>query len=73
MFMYEKFQEICNERGTTPYQVSNATGVATSTLTMWKQGKYTPKIDKVKAIAEHFGVPISYFLESEGTDNENNN
>lgn len=65
MFLYEKFQKICEERNTTPYQVSVATGVATSTLTMWKQGKYTPKIDKIQKIADHFGVPISYFLEGE--------
>lgn len=65
MFLYEKFQKVCEECNTTPYQVSVATGVATSTLTMWKQGKYTPKIDKIQKIADHFGVPISYFLEGE--------
>lgn len=47
----------------TPYQVSVSTGVATSTLTMWKKGEYTPKADKILAIAKFFDVSIDYFLE----------
>lgn len=62
MFSYKKFEELCNKKNITAYRVSNATGVATSTLSMWKQGKYVPKINKIQKIAEYFDVPISYFL-----------
>lgn len=64
--MYKKFEALCEEHNETPYQVSMATGVATSTLTMWKKGEYTPKLDKIKAIADHFGVTVDYFVSDEG-------
>ncbi len=65
MFSYEKFKKLCNERNVTAYQVSNISGVATSTLSMWKQGKYVPKLDKIQKIADFFDVPVTYFLERE--------
>ncbi len=65
MFSYEKFEQLCVRHGETPYQVSCATGVATSTLTSWKQGKYTPKIDKILLIASHFEVSIEELMEGD--------
>lgn len=62
--MYERFLQLLTERGVTAYQVAHATGIATSTLTNWKQGTYTPKIDKLMKIAEYFDVPVTYFLEA---------
>ena len=61
--MYEKFAELLEQNNVTAYQVAKATGVATATLTEWKKGTYTPKVDKLKAIADYFGVGIEYFLE----------
>lgn len=57
---YEIFEELCNTNHIKPAQVSKATGIATSTLTSWKKGIYTPKQDKLRLIAEYFGVPIDY-------------
>jgi transcriptional regulator with XRE-family HTH domain len=59
--MYEKFKKLCDEKGVTPYVVSKHTGIAQATLTEWKQGKYTPKIDKIMKIAQFFNVDVSYF------------
>lgn len=70
MFSYKKFKELCDEKNVTAYQVSNVSGVATSTLSMWKQGKYVPKIDKIQKIADFFNVPIDHFLEREVEDDE---
>lgn len=67
MFSYKKFEELCNENNVTAYQVSNVTGVATSTLSMWKKGKYVPKINKIQKLAKFFNVPISYFLKGDDT------
>lgn len=55
---YENFLELCEERGVKPGTVSRATGVSTSTLTAWKQGKYTPKQNKLQKIADYFDVPL---------------
>ena len=61
--MYEKFEELLRKNDTTPYRVSKATGIATATLSDWKNGRSKPKVDKLKILADYFGVPIEYFLE----------
>lgn len=61
--MYERFEELLKENDVTPYQVAKATGVATATLTNWKQGKYTPKVDKLMKIAAYFNVPLETLLD----------
>lgn len=63
--MYRKFEQLLKERNVTAYQVAQATGVATATLTEWKKGTYKPKVDKLMLIAKYFDVPIEYFLETE--------
>lgn len=61
--MYEKFENLLNERGVTAYEVAHKTGIAQSTLTNWKKGNYTPKIDKLCKIANYFGVPVTVFID----------
>ena len=61
--MYKKYEKLLEERGETSYQVSKATGVGQNTLSNWKTGRSQPKVDKLQKIADHFGVPVSYFLE----------
>lgn len=60
--MYEKFERLLKERNLTPYRVSLDTGIAQSTLSDWKSGRSKPKVDKLKILADYFGVPIEYFL-----------
>lgn len=60
--MYEKFAELLNKTGKTAYRVSKDTGISTATLSSWKTGDYKPKIDKLKILADYFGVSIEYFL-----------
>ena len=55
---YEHFQKLCDEHGVKPSEVSRATGVSTATLSSWKKGKYTPKRDKLEALAKYFEVPL---------------
>ena len=40
--------------------VTRATGIASSTLTDWKKGRYTPKQDKLQKIADFLGVSLEY-------------
>ncbi len=61
--MYQKYEQLRNERGVTDYEVSKKTGVSTATLSEWKKGTYQPKIEKITLIAKYFGVPVTYFLE----------
>lgn len=62
MFSYDRFEKILKERNITAYKVGKEAGVATSTLSSWKTGKYIPKIDKLQKIAKYLGVSIDYFL-----------
>ena len=64
-FAYQKFKTLCDDRNVTPYQVavgSNGT-ISTAVLSQWKYGDYELKLDKLKAIAEFFGVPVTEFIE----------
>ena len=60
--MYEIFEKLLKEHGVTAYRVAKETGVTTATLTSWKQGKYTPKPEKMQKIADYFGVSLSYLM-----------
>ena len=66
--MYEKFEALLKKYGVTAYRVSKETGVTTATLTSWKQGKYTPKREKLQKIADYFGVTVEYFTGKEKND-----
>lgn len=61
--MYDKFEALLRERGVRAADVARATGITTTTLSAWKNGKYEPKNDKIQKIAEYFGVPITYFFD----------
>ena len=58
--MYEIFSELLQRYGLTPYKVSKEIGISQSTLSDWKRGKSTPKIDKLQKIADYFGVSVEY-------------
>lgn len=58
--MYGVFSELLQKNGVTPYKVSKETGVSQSTLSDWKRGLSTPKIDKMQKIADYFGVSVEY-------------
>lgn len=61
--MYKKIEKLLNERNITPYQLAKTTGISQSSLSDWKNGRSTPKVDKLKILADYFGVDINYFLE----------
>lgn len=48
--------------GLSDYAVGRQCGIAPSTFTDWKRGKYTPKADKLTRLAEFFDVPLQYFF-----------
>ena len=62
---YKKFEALLKKYDTTVYKVSKSTGIAQSTFSDWKSGRSTPKADKLKKIADHFGIGIGYMLDSE--------
>lgn len=61
--MYKKFKQLLDRTNKTAYQVAKDTGISTATLSSWKNGEYCPKVDKLKILADYFGVTVDYFLE----------
>lgn len=61
--MYRKFEQLVKARGISTYRVAKDIGLAPTVFSDWKSGKSKPKADKLKKIADYFGVTIEYFLE----------
>ena len=59
---YQYFEQLLKMDGSTVYRVSKETGISASTFTDWKNGRSVPKADKLKKIAEYFGVSLDYLL-----------
>ena len=64
--LYEKFAELLVKNNKTAYAVAKETGIAQSIFSDWKNGRSTPKVDKLQKLADYFGVSIQYFLEWKG-------
>lgn len=62
--MYKVFEALLEKNNETAYRVARETGISTATLTEWKKGTYEPKIEKLMLIADHFGVPVTVFLDA---------
>ena len=68
--MYQKYVKLRDEKGVSDYRVSEDTGITKSTFTDWKSGRSQPKLDKLKILADYFGVSIEYFISDEPTKEE---
>lgn len=67
--MYEIFAQLLEKRGLKAADVCRGTGLPSSLFSEWKRGKSVPKADKMKKIAEFFGVTVSYLM-GEDVSNE---
>ncbi len=63
---YSNFEHLLKINQTTVYRVAKSTGISASTFSDWKSGRSTPKADKMKRIADHFGVSMEYLLDGSG-------
>ena len=58
---YGMFEKLCEIKNVTAYRVAKDTGVTTATLSSWKVGRYEPKEDKIRRLAEYFDVSPTIF------------
>ena len=61
--MYEKYRQLRDQMGIKDAVVARETGITRSTFTEWKNGRSTPKPEKLKKIAAFFGVSVSEFFD----------
>ncbi len=66
---YKNFCRIVAERETTVYRVAKETGIPPSTFSDWKNGRSSPKADKMKKIADYFGVTLDSLMEDTAPTN----
>ena len=59
---YSAFENLLKSHNTTVYQVSKATKISASTLSDWKNGRSTPKADKLARIADYFSVSLDEMI-----------
>lgn len=60
--MYEIFEKLMKQKGLRIADVAKGSGVSATTLYEWKAGKYTPKAEKLRLIADFFGVSVDYLM-----------
>lgn len=63
---YDKFVQLCNERGEYPTAVAERVGVNRSAATRWSKGAM-PRDTTLLRLAEYFGVTVAY-LTGEGSN-----
>ena len=59
---YSSFEQLLKNHNTTVYRVSKETGIAASTFSDWKNGRSSPKAEKLMKIAAFFGVSLDELL-----------
>lgn len=62
---FNNFDNLVNANATTYSHVSKETGISKATLSAWKKGDYTPKLDKLQKIADYFKVSIDELIKSD--------
>ena len=59
--LFEKIKMLCEKRKISIYRLEKDLGFSESSICKWKTSK--PSAEKIKAVADYFGVSIEYFLE----------
>ncbi len=67
--MYEIFAQLLEINNLKAADVCKGTGLPSSLFSEWKRGKSTPKADKMKKIADFFGVSVDYLMTGKAKDN----
>lgn len=65
--IYENISRLCKERGTNIMKVEQACGLGNGTIGSWRSGN--PRVDRIKLVADHFGVTIDELMEGGDSDN----
>lgn len=56
---------VINERGLTQIEIAEAIGVSPQTFNTWVNGKAIPRMNKMQALADYFGIPKSALIDKE--------
>lgn len=62
---YDRYVELCKQKGVTPTAAALEIGLSKATPTKWKRSGATPSVDNLKKIAAYFGITESELLSEE--------
>ena len=65
MTFYDKVTALCLDRGISITALATTLGYSQSAATTWKNSKGLPRANTIKKMADYFGVPISYFTDTD--------
>lgn len=68
--MYEIYEKLLIAHGVTSYKVSQATGIAQTTLSNWKAARSTPNVKTIQKIADYFGVSMEFMMTGKKDEKE---
>lgn len=66
----ERLKILMKEKRVTLQRVADLCGVNRSTVYRWTKGDFEPDTEKLKEIADYFGVTVDYLLGNEETKNK---
>ena len=61
--MKDKLQKLIDQTGESMYAVAKDTGLSQTAIAAYLNGDYEPKLEALRKLAEHFDVPLKYFIE----------
>lgn len=59
--MLEKISQLCSEKEITVTELERKLDFGNSTIMKWKSS--SPTVDKLKKVADYFGLTVDYFLQ----------
>jgi len=64
--LYENINRLCKEHGVTRAKLERDTGLYNGAIDKWQ--KVTPSVERVKAVADYFGVTVDDLLKEDEND-----
>lgn len=58
--LYKNILELCKQKGIAVYRLEKELGFGNATIRGWE--KSSPRLEKVKAVADYFGVSVDSLL-----------
>ena len=68
MLISERIKEICKSRGISVSKIEKELGFGNGTIGKWGKSGRTPTYDRIYAVAEYLGVPVSELTGEKNTD-----
>ena len=59
---YERYCELCRERGKSPSGVAVDVGISKSAVSTWKNKGRIPKMEQLQKLADYFHVSVDYLV-----------